>query len=183
MIRAILATLVPAAFVLPLLAAPACIVPSISTGSEDAGASATGSDGGTSTSATGATPTVTGTSCTAITSSISLCQTISSCPTLALSTQVFPECGFRINGTAIDPECLCDSEYLCPIGHPTTCAEAAADSSGDVSYDSVCEQEVSGGCTDLTAGSTSSSSTTSAACQSCVNACDNVPSCIDACGC
>jgi hypothetical protein len=181
MIRATLATSVSLAFVLPLLAAPACIVPSISSGSDAGSSEATSSDGGTSTSTASTTPT--GTSCTAITASISLCQTISSCPSLALSTQIFPECGFRINGSAIDPECLCDSEYLCPIGHPATCAEAVTDSSGDVNYDSVCEQEVSGGCTDLTAGSTSSSTTTSAACQSCVNACDNVPTCLDACGC
>ena len=44
---------------------------------------------------------------------------------LALTRRCFPQCGFRIHGDAIDPECLCDNQYLCPIGHPTTCAEAA----------------------------------------------------------
>jgi hypothetical protein len=177
--RALLGLAVPAALTLPVLAAPACIVPSISTGSDDAGAAATGSDAG----ATAASTAVTGASCTTITSSISLCQSISSCPSLALNPQVFPECGFRIHGTAVDPECLCDNEYLCPIGHPTTCAEAATDSSGDVNYDSVCQQEVTGGCQDLTGASTGTGSSSSTACQMCVNACDNVPSCIDACGC
>jgi hypothetical protein len=55
------------------------------------------------------------------------------------------------------------------------------DSSGDVTYDSVCQQALTGGCQDL--GTSSTSSSTSAACQTCVNACDNVPSCIEACGC
>ena len=100
-----------------------------------------------------------------------------------LNAQTFPECGFHISGTNIDPECLCDGHYLCPIGHPTSCDQAAAAASGDTTYDSVCEQEVTGGCTDLTAGTSSGGSTTTAACQTCVNNCDNVPSCVDACGC
>ena len=82
--------------------------------------------------------TVKGASCTQITSSISLCQFISACPNLSLSAQVFPECGFRIHGSAIDPECLCQNQYLCPIGAPTTCAEAATAAGGDTTYDSVC---------------------------------------------
>ena len=87
---------------------------------------------------------VQGASCTAITANISLCQYISSCPSLALNAQIFPQCGFRIHGDAIDPECLCDGHYLCPIGHSTTCSAAAAAASGDTTYDSVCEQSVTG---------------------------------------
>jgi hypothetical protein len=179
MIRGAIAALVLGALGLALLAAPACVLPSISSG-DDAGA-ASSVDAGTAATPT-STPTVKGASCSAITSTISLCEYISSCPSVVLNAKVFPQCGFYIHGTAIDPECLCQNEYLCPIGHPTTCAQALTDSSGDVTYDSVCQQAVTGGCEDLTAG-TGAGSTTSTACQTCVSNCDNVPSCIDACGC
>ena len=171
MLRVTLAASVSVALALAILASPACIVPTIS--SADAGSTATSSG-----QDAGSTATVQGASCTAISASISLCQYISACPTLTLSTQVFPECGFRIHGSAIDPECFCSNEYLCPIGHPTTCTEAAQAASGDTNYDSVCEQSVTGGCTQLASGSS-----TSAACQSCIQNCDNVPACVDACGC
>jgi len=176
MTREALAVLFPVALAVGILASPACVIPNISQNSEDAGsAPAASEDAGASTTVRGAT-------CTQITSSISLCEFISSCPTFSLNTSVFPQCGFRIHGTAIDPECLCQNEYLCPVGHPTTCTEAAQAAGGDTNYDSVCQQVVTGGCQDLTAG-TGAGSTTTAACQSCVNSCDNVPSCIDSCGC
>jgi hypothetical protein len=38
---------------------------------------------------------------------------------------------------------------------------------------------VTGGCKQLSSGG----STTSAACQTCITNCDNVPACVDACGC
>ncbi len=180
MLRALLAASASVVLVGAVLASSACIIPSISEKDNDAGSSATpasSSDGGSS-----AASAVQGASCTAITASISLCQYISACPDLTLNVKVFPECGFRIHGSAIDPECLCENEYLCPIGSPTTCTEAAQAAGGDTTYDSVCEQVGTGGCKDLTAG-TGAGSTTSAACQQCVSSCDNVPSCIDACGC
>jgi len=168
-------------------ATPACVVPSIA--ENDAGsssaASSSGEDGGAATAAT-----VQGASCTQLSASISLCLAISSCPNLVLNPQVFPECGFRIHGTAIDPECVCGN-YLCPIGVPTTCAEAASEASGDATYDSVCEQSVEGSCLQLNAtgssggsgSSGSSSGSSTSACQQCIQSCDNVPSCIDACVC
>jgi hypothetical protein len=181
--RAILAASVSAALVSLAMAAPACVIPTITQNSDAGSASAASSSDGGSTAA------VQGASCTSVSASVSLCQYISSCPSLSLSPQVFPECGFQINGDALDPECLCDNHYLCPVGHPTSCTEAAAEASGDTTYDSVCEQEVTGGCTDLTAGTSSTSSSsggatpTTTACQSCINACGNVPTCIDACQC
>jgi hypothetical protein len=171
--RALVAFLPLIALAAAPFATQACVIPSISSSSSDAGAApASSADAGTAAAVQGA-------SCTAVTSSISLCQFISSCPNLALNPQVFPQCGFRIHGTAIDPECLCGN-YLCPIGSPTTCTEAATMASGDTTYDSVCEQSVTGHCLALTA---SGGSTTSAACQSCITNCDNVPACVDACGC
>jgi hypothetical protein len=182
MIRGTLVALVSATLALAAVAAPtACIIPSISQNT-DAGAAAS-SDAGAATAATAAPAAAQGASCTQLNATTALCQFISICPTLTLSTTVFPQCGFRIHGTAIDPECLCDNEYLCPIGNsPTSCAEAAAESTGDVTYDSVCQQYLTGHCTDLNAG-TGAGSTTTTACQTCVNGCSNVPSCIEACGC
>jgi hypothetical protein len=156
-----------------MLAAPACVLPSISTGSADAGPATPAAAADAGAAATE------GASCTQVSATIALCQYISSCPSLALSAKVFAQCGFHVHGDAIDPECLCGTS-LCPIGHPTTCAEAAALSTGDVNYDSVCEQATVGGCTDLGAATGTG---TSSACQTCVANCDNVPSCIDACGC
>jgi hypothetical protein len=167
-------------------ATPACVVPSPAendAGSSSSASSGSGEDAGASAAS------VVGSGCTQLTASISLCASISSCPGLALNAQVFPQCGFRIHGTAIDPECVCGTA-LCPIGVPTTCAEAAAEASGDTTYDSVCEQSVEGSCLPLNAGSSgsggsgaSSGSGTSTACQQCIQNCDNVPSCIDACNC
>ena len=173
--RTVLALMPVVALLLAPLATPGCVIPSISSSSDDAGSATP-----TSTADAGSIATVQGASCTAITSSISLCQYISACPNLVLNAQVFPQCGFRIHGSAIDPECLCDGQYLCPIGNPTTCAEAAADATGDTTYDSVCEQSVEGHCTSLTASGTGGTPT---ACQTCIQNCDNVPACIDACGC
>ena len=160
-----------------MLASAACIVPSISQNGADAGAAATSAS-----SDAGGTATVKGATCTQITSSISLCEFISACPTLSLNPQVFPQCGFRIHGSAIDPECLCQNQYLCPVGTPTTCTEAAQAAGGDTTYDSVCAQALTGHCQDLTAG-TGTGGATSAACKTCIANCDNVPSCIDACAC
>jgi hypothetical protein len=99
-----------------------------------------------------------------------------------LNPRVFPQCGFRIHGDAIDPECLCGTS-LCPIGAPANCTQAAQMASGDVTYDSVCQQASVGGCTPLTGSGTSSGGGTTSACQTCIANCDNVPACIDACGC
>src|SRR5208282_4448685 len=107
---------------------PACVVPDIS--GADAGSASPASSGE---DAAAAPATTQGASCTQVSSTISLCLYISSCPNLVLNAQVFPQCGFHIHGDAIDPECLCGN-YLCPIGAPTTCAEATADSSGDTTY-------------------------------------------------
>jgi len=160
------------------LVTPACIIPSISSSSDagTAAAAAASADAGTTT-----TPTVQGASCTQVSTSIAICLYISSCPNLVLNPQVFPQCGFRIHGDAIDPECLCGN-YLCPIGSPASCTEAATEASGDTNYDSVCEQSVEGHCLDLTAAG-SSGTTSPTACQTCIAGCDNVPSCVDACGC
>ncbi len=181
--RAAFAALASSTLVLAVLSGPGCVIPTI-TQNTDAGASSSsssssGGDGGSGSAAAAA---ATGTNCTQITSTISLCQTISSCPNLTRNPKTLPQCGFRIHGAAIDPECYCQNQYLCPVGAPTTCTEAAAETTGDVNYDSVCEEAVQGRCTDLSAtGGTGSG--TSAACQSCVSACDNVPACIEACGC
>ena len=163
-------------FSIAALGLGACVLPSISTGAGDAGSSSSSS----SSKDAGSAPPVTGTSCTAVTSTVTLCQTISLCASLTLNPKVFPQCGFRIHGQAIDPECVCGNQ-LCPIGAPTSCTEAAQATSGDVNYDSVCQEANVGQCTGLNTGS--SSGGTSTACQTCMANCDNVPTCVDSCPC
>jgi len=67
MTRMAVAALVPVALGLAVLASPACIVPSISTGSDAGSAAASSDDSG----ATATAPAVQGASCTSITASIS----------------------------------------------------------------------------------------------------------------
>lgn len=80
----------------------------------DGDAGATGSDGG-----------VQGVACGADRSTGAvLCSGVSSCPTLVVDGDALPSCGFRIKGGAYDLQCVC-GDWLCPIGTPTTCSEAA----------------------------------------------------------
>jgi len=67
-----------------------------------------------------------GTNCTLDPASqVVLCAGIAACPGVSVDPGVFPGCGFRTGGSsAMDLECLC-SGSLCPIGVPTTCAQAA----------------------------------------------------------
>src|SRR6185369_7336982 len=52
-----------------------------------------------------------------------LCSGISLCPGLYVDHDVYPHCGFRPKGNVLDIECAC-SEEVCPLGVPTTCAQA-----------------------------------------------------------
>ena len=67
----------------------------------------------------------TGTNCgTEATTGSVLCTGISACPDITVDQSLLSGCGFRIRGgEVLDLECGC-SGSLCPIGAPTTCAEA-----------------------------------------------------------
>jgi hypothetical protein len=105
-----------------------------------------GGDAGTSASDAGgdAKEKVTGAGCGQVAPGVVLCRAISLCPQLVVDSDLFPNCGFRIRGEAIDLECWCD-RALCPMGVPTTCEAAARllDSQTEIG---VCLQEHEGRC-------------------------------------
>jgi hypothetical protein len=162
---------------LALLASPAACL-ELSTGTDagaDAGAVAT-------TPTTGVTGAVTpsGAGCTedAVTQ-VTLCEQISTCPGVDVDQGAFPGCGFRITqgSPALDLECLCGTS-LCPIGVPSTCADATQLLSQQSSI-TVCEQSDEGRCVaQATTGGTSSTCD-----KNCESGCAGDPSCIQFCGC
>jgi hypothetical protein len=147
-----------------------------------AGADA-GAEAGTSVSSAGAQPE--GAGCGAeSTTGATLCTAISLCPTLAVDHDVYPNCGFRIRGQAIDLECAC-SGALCPIGAPATCEQAARLLSGQTELQ-VCSQVNEGRCTTPTPQSTSSSASSSGSStcdRTCAGECGGDPGCVKLCGC
>jgi hypothetical protein len=167
-----------------------CTLP---TSSSDAGASSvptvTGDSGTLSATASG-------TNCgTDPTTNVTLCTGISSCPTVVVDENVFPECGFDLTGTGVYLVCLC-SGYLCPIGQgqPTTCAEAAAllqasnegTACGEAS-NGQCALVSSGTGTTGTTGSTGTTTTDAGSGSGCDETCESMcagePDCIQLCGC
>jgi hypothetical protein len=159
---------------LALAATPACL--QLSTG--------TGTDAGTaSTPTTGvvtSTVTPTGAGCTedAVTQ-VTLCEFISACPSVDVDQGAFPGCGFRIKSgsAALDIECLCGTD-LCPVGVPSTCADATQLLSQQSSI-TVCEQSDEGRCVSLT----TTTGTSSTCDKNCESGCAGDPSCIQFCGC
>lgn len=111
-----------------------------------------------------------------------LCLGNSLCPDITVDASVFPECGFLIDGSAIDVECVCGG-YLCPLGPSATCAEVAT-LLAQTNEGTVCGQLSTGACVQISTGSTASSSGGSSGCDTdCRDACDGTPSCLEACGC
>ena len=110
---------------------------------------------------------------------LKLCTYVSLCPTLGVDHDVYPNCGFRLHGDLIDLECVCQG-VLCPIGVPTTCAQAKELLSSQTEY-AVCAQVNEGRCTALgTAGGT----TPPASCdRNCAAQCHGDTSCMKSCGC
>jgi hypothetical protein len=160
-----------------------CPVPIAS--DEDAGAGAVyTSDGGIPTVA------ATGSGCdTTSANGTPLCQAISLCPTLVVDPSVYPDCGFRISGSAIDLECEC-SGYLCAIGTAESCTDAATLLAQQNSSE-VCSHSYEGACIQETATATASdggtSTTTTGPASTCDMTCESTcvsdPNCIQACGC
>jgi hypothetical protein len=159
-------------------------------GNGDAGAA--GTDDGAASAASGlydggaAGPTALGADCIAeTTTGVQICSAISICPNVVVDHDVYPDCGWRIRGQALDLECAC-SGVVCPLGSPATCDQAAkllADQTEQI----VCQQVNEGRCTPgtATAGSSGSSgTTTTGSCDTtCAGECHNDPSCLRLCGC
>jgi hypothetical protein len=106
-----------------------------------------------------------------------LCRGISTCPSLAIDVDQFPDCGFRIHGEAIDPECLCNGA-LCPMGAPATCEQARRLLASQTEV-AVCQQVSEGRCLELSAHDAGASGCDKA----CAGECGGDPSCIELCGC
>jgi hypothetical protein len=155
---------------------------------------ATGADAGTSPLVEGdgglVAASATGSGCTVQTAAgTPLCEAISVCPSVVVDPSVYPTCGFRIRGAAIDLECECNG-YLCPIGTATDCSDAASllaqqnsnvvcshASEGSCILETGTASPTDGGTITTTSGPSSSCDTT------CEATCVNDPNCIQACGC
>lgn len=108
---------------------------------------------------------------------VRLCTYVSLCPSLGIDHGQFPNCGFRVRGGVIDMECVCNG-VLCPMGAPTTCAQAQQLLSSQSEL-GVCQQVADGRCTSL-GTSTGGKGTCDTECS---GRCGGDPSCIQGCGC
>jgi hypothetical protein len=131
---------------------------------------------------------VTGTGCSKDpTTGVTLCTGTSACPDVTVDPSVYPDCGFYITATAVYLACLC-SGYLCPIGQPATCDQAAAllQSSNE---GSVCGEASNNQCSAIPTGTGAAEMTTSdggsgSGCdKNCESMCAGEPDCIQLCGC
>jgi hypothetical protein len=120
-----------------------CSLPNVLAGG-DAGSSTDPLDGG---AAEGSGP-VQGAECTVVGQNASICLAISTCPTTQLDPRLFPSCGYRIHGDALDLECVCDNTWLCPIGVPSSCDQIPG-LVAQQTQDTVCAQVNEGRCTQL----------------------------------
>ncbi len=159
----------------------------------DGGAGATAGDGGIASG-----DAATGVDCiTEPNTGATICTSVSSCPTIAVDHDVYPHCGFRLQGNvaaSLDIECICTDGYLCPVGVPATCDQASALLKGQ-NETTVCSQISEGRCTpppsqaggstgQQGSGSSSSGGTGTSNCdRSCADECVNDPTCLKACGC
>jgi hypothetical protein len=120
----------------------------IPTADDSTGDDTTGSDAATTADTTTTADAPTGAGCSVDPDTgITLCLSISTCPSLTVDQDLFPGCGFRVHDAddVIDMECSCYGQ-ICPIGVATTCDQAAALMSGQSQY-TVCLQVNEGRCT------------------------------------
>ena len=149
--------------------------PSDSSANESADAAGAGVAGAGSSGAAAAT----GTNCGVDPNSgIALCLGISSCPSVRVDPDQFPDCGYRIAGRRIDLECLC-GDSLCPMGNAASCVEAQALLS-EQSAQAVCAGLAEGLCHVVSQTPNTSRSTCD---KDCRTQCSGVPGCITLCGC
>lgn len=109
---------------------------------------------------------------------IALCLGSSSCPTVRVDPDQFPDCGYRIAGNKIDLECLC-GDSLCPMGTAASCLDAKA-LLAEQSAQGVCAGVAEGRCLRVRETPRTSSSTCDKECRA---QCSGVPGCVTLCGC
>jgi len=156
-------------------------------GTGSGGGSSSGSSSGSGSSADGGTPATTthgaqsGTGCTTdATSGITLCEAIDACPGITVDQGAFPGCGWRMSAASLyDLECAC-GDALCPVGTPTSCADAQQLLDQAQSSVLVCQQSSEGTCMPLTPAG---GGTPSSCDKSCESQCAGDPNCIQLCGC
>src|SRR5262249_26923827 len=113
---------------------------------------------------------------------IQLCVATSMCPSVVVDTSAFPDCGFRIRGSAVDLVCACGTS-ICPMGIFSTCAQAAQLLTSQTEQ-GVCVQVSEGRCVDAPTPSGSSGSNGKAACdRDCVQQCGGGADCAAMCNC
>ena len=167
------------AVLIPLFAIALSSCLQIGTQQGSDGGASSGGAAGASGSGAGGSAVASGVNCGVDPSSgIALCLGISSCPTVRVDPDQFPDCGYRISGSVIDLECLC-GDSLCPMGSAASCLDAKALLS-DQSAQGVCAGIADGKCQVVNQTSHSSSSTCDTDCRA---QCSGVPGCITLCGC
>ena len=114
-------------------------------------------------------------------SGISLCLGISTCPTVLVDPDQFPDCGYRISGSSIDLECLC-GDSLCPMGAAASCLDAKSLLS-EQSAQGVCADVADGRCQVVKQTPTNTSTSSSSCDKDCRSECSGEPGCITLCGC
>jgi len=148
-------------------------------GSGSSSGSSSGGDGGSTGSGTHGAQSGTGCA-TDATSGITLCEAIDACPGIAVDQGAYPGCGWRMSAASLyDLECAC-GDALCPIGTPTSCADAQQLLDQSQSSVLVCQQASEGTCIPL---APSSGGTPSGCDKSCESQCAGEPGCIQLCGC
>jgi hypothetical protein len=113
-------------------------------------------------------------------SQVVLCEETAACPGVSVDPTALPGCGFRVGPSGgIDPECLC-SGSLCPIGVPTTCAQAAQLLAGQ-NLLQVCQQVSEGRCVQVVAPDAGA---VGPGCdRTCQAECGAAADCVQICGC
>jgi len=165
----------PALSALALLPLAACLQVTTDTGSGTSGSPGAGGPSGGDDGGSG------GTGCaTDPETQVVLCAQSNACPGVTVDPGAFPGCGFRVNGgEPLDLECLC-SESLCPIGVPTTCAQAMTMLQAQSAI-VVCQQVSEGRCVQLV---TPDAGAVPASCdRGCQAACGAAADCVQICGC
>ena len=108
-----------------------------------------------------------------------MCTAISLCPQIVVDHDLYPTCGFRLHGNALDVECAC-SGSLCPLGSPATCAQVAQ-LLANQNQVSVCAQINEGRCTRGASGF--DAGRTNPCDKICASECGGNPQCLSDCGC
>lgn len=114
-------------------------------------------------------------------SGLQLCAVTNMCPNVVIDTQVFPHCGFRIRGSAIDLVCGCNGA-VCPMGIFTSCTQAAQLLTSQTEQ-SVCAQVNEGRCTQGSAPTSSSSGANPNCDKQCMTECGGGAACASLCNC